>query len=125
MRDAAAYMLSHEDEVVDAPYHEFLTQFSDAQEQLIDEIETFSEAGDALNTWISKMFDILNSSAYSLSSLRSLNNVESNSLGYVPISVPELRDIMESLMLFSNVSATQHLLGDTGFPRSIYSKDWL
>lgn len=54
-------MLSHENEEVDAPGHEILTYFSNTQEQLID--ETFSEADDALDSWISEMFDVVDSFA--------------------------------------------------------------
>lgn len=45
--------------------------------------------------------------------------------GFVPLSLPELKEIMESVILYSRSSHNDHILLDTGAPRSICSEDWL
>lgn len=43
---------------------------------------------------------------------------------FVPLSPPDLQEIMETMMMFTSTSADQRLLLNAGELRSICSKDW-
>lgn len=122
---AAAYFLAHEDQEIDDSAHEVLTYFADAEEQLFHVGEQHEEADDALDVLIADMFTVIDKVGLSLSAPPFSNNIDQNSYGFIPLSIPELKYILDTLTLFSSASADQHLLLDTGAPRSIGSKEWL
>lgn len=128
---AAEYMLEHE---LDDDCHEVLTYFADAGDQfLVDEGPLTEESEVAMESWIAEMFAILDNME-SRSTLPPTPSIQigpstsfhtNTSLGFVPISTIQLRNIMATLTLFSSTWPNEHLFLDTGAPRSICSEKWL
>lgn len=125
--DSAAYIMDHTANDVDDEGYEVLEYFHAAYNQMIDTANDRDDDDEAMDAWMADLFAVLdNIEASTGSAPHSVGpSMSDNSYGFVPMSLPELKGIMETLTLYSSTSADQHILLDTGAPRSICSVDWL
>lgn len=81
------------------------------------------EADHAFDAWIADLFDVLDKLPdpkthtpvpRSLKLITSQELYALNETNFVPLSLPDLKDIMEAPTFLSSVAADQHLLLDTG-----------
>ena len=90
-----------------------------------------TEQNDAdLDTWLEGMFEIIDNVSSSAPVAPGFHQAipypsptfhQDKRNGFLPLSIPEHIEILETLKLFSTLSADQHLLLDTSAPRSICS----
>lgn len=125
--DAAAFFLSNDANEVDDPGHDVLHYFADAEEQLFSQDDTNNDADNDLDAWLAEFFEVYDRSDSPLSSTAnsSLTCSHVSTGSVVPLSLPQLKDIMDTLTLYSNSTSTQYILLDTGAPRSFCSENWL
>lgn len=102
-----------------------VTYFADAEEELFHVNEQPDKTDDPLDARIANVFAVLNNFNSSSPASPLLNIVNQNSYGFIPVSIFELKGILDTMTLFSNASADQHVVLDTGAPHSICSKYWL
>lgn len=119
---AAAYFLAHDNPEVDYSSQEVLVHFADAEEKLFYVNVQHDEADYALGAWIADMFAVFDNASSPSPASPLSNIVDQKSYGFIPLSIPKLKGILDMTALFSNPSADQHVLLDTGAPRSICSK---
>lgn len=110
--------------------HEVLTYFAKAAEQILHTDDTIYEADEDLDTWIAQLLDVRNEfpgngNTALVQASHSLQCTQEKSSDLIPMYLPALKDITESLTLYSTTSPETHILLETCAPRSICSEEWL
>lgn len=95
--DAAVFILTHYTDEVDDSGHDVLTYFADDEAEVLHLYEECGDqADDTLDTWISQLFDVLDSSnqlsTLNQLSLHSTENMGQNFSAFVPLSLLELKN---------------------------------
>lgn len=123
--DAAPHFPTYENRKADDSDHEVLAYFADANKKPLRIDEQHDEADETLDVWIADMLSRLDKSDLSSPALPLSSTIDYTLYGSIPLSIPDLKDNVDTLTLFSTASADQHLPLDTGAPRSICSDEWL
>lgn len=122
----------NEDTEFDDKAHKSFAYFLDAEEELLHSEADVDKADQALDTWLVKLFNILdycllkNSAHYDNNAIvlaASSSYPGPDTYGFLPFSLPDLPVIMDVLTFFSFELPEQHLLLNIGAPQSICSKE--
>lgn len=117
--EAAVYFLAQDNKEVDQSGREVLTYFADAEEELFHFNVAHDEADEVLEAWITDMFAVLDKTDLSSPTIPSSSTMDQTSYRFTSFSILKLKNVFDTLTLFSDASAGQHLLLDTGAPRFI------
>lgn len=122
--------MDHADKEVNAKGYKVLTYFSFAGEQIIESTDAPNDENVAMDAWLAFYFAVLENAESSLQALSSglgsfSKNPNSNSYAFVPLLLLEMKEITESLALYSSAFKDSQNLLDTITTRYICSEEWL
>lgn len=119
--------MDHTAHEVDNEVHEVLEYFHASDGQMADMANDCDYNDTAIDAWMANLFAVLDNIETTTSSAphSTTPSMIDNSYGFVPMSLPKLKGIIETLMIYSSTSTDQHIMLNTGAPRSIGNADWL
>lgn len=132
--DEARNIKEQSENDMDDEAHQIVAYFTEAPAQIIEQDQnTLDNSQVAVKSWIADLFSVLDNADFSMTStpFRIIHVTQPSSFqtspnfSFVFHSLLDLKHIRATLLKFSNTSANQHFLLDTGAPRSICSKDWI
>lgn len=125
--DAALYILSYTDLNLDEFDFKAFSSFAEAEKQLKDgSTKYFNPAQKHLSSWTMELFNVHENNDKMPARLPQfpLELTHDSTYEFVPLSLPQLKQIVNTLMLISRTSFEQHFQPDTGALSSISIKLW-
>lgn len=92
---------------------------------MLNHDRNFDENDANLHSWLADMFTIFDQSSDMVPNPLSMGKFEDNLYAFVPMYIPELHTIHESMTMHATTSPETNIFLDAGAPREVCSLDWL